>query len=315
MRLPRSGKRTLPSGRRPGRAAGRPRPCDSCRRAAPFSTGAATRFSMSRRCAGWRCRRRSSGRRGTARAPWPGGGARAATADELGQRRPRIAGRPAAPLSPELHAADDPVADALVLDAVGKGLHELAIAAVAERARQRQQERQPARCAGSPSRRSERSCRRGRRRRPRRGRSIASSSASSAPIDRPATKRWSTSARSFSAACSTLRYQSRQPVASKSSAPPQWPASCTALTVKPELVQATRDEAHLDRRAGQAMDQQHARAAGAPQDIRATSSRRSSAGRPARAGRGAAAGRAGPGRGRSLRFVMCSEGAKVMTFL
>ena len=35
------------------------------------------------------------------------------------------------------------------------------------------------------------------------------------------------------AAASTLAYQSRQPVASRSAVLPQWPASCTAWTVKP----------------------------------------------------------------------------------
>ena len=53
-----------------------------------------------------------------------------------------LPGRPAAAAVAREHAADDPVADALVLDAVGKGLHEGALAADAERAQRRQQERQ-----------------------------------------------------------------------------------------------------------------------------------------------------------------------------
>ena len=62
---------------------------------------------------------------------------------ELGQRRPRVAGQSGGAAVAGEHAADDPVADALVLDAVGERLHEDALAADAEPAHERQQERQP----------------------------------------------------------------------------------------------------------------------------------------------------------------------------
>ena len=176
---------------------------------------------------------------------------------ELRERRPRIAGQTRGGAVAAQHAAGDAVADAFVLDAVRKAFVEFFLVAETKTDDERQQKRQLCRATEWSSRRRRTWFRTSPRPSTSSGRSAASFSASNAPIDRPATNMWSTSLRKRSAASHTLRYQSRQPVLSRSSSSPQCPASCMRVHRKTGPVQAFRDEAHFGRRTGKTVDQQY----------------------------------------------------------